>query len=532
MPDGAEISTSGTSSAVRPVTGKIERGHERGSDTHVLALPGAADARVRHARRLRLALITARVLADGVLLVGAFVGAYLLRYVLEFGRDVVAPESYLPLSAFSVYIVAYTAITLITFQMRGLYALPRGASWFDQLRLIVSATLVGVAALTLGALFFNPVLPSRMLFIFLWLVTLAIFGVERFAYRALRMWLWRHGVNIRKALVVGAGAAGQRIMKDIVERPELGYKLTGYVADAADTHESAQWRVPVKSRNGPLHRLGTLKDVRYIIEQQDLHEVIVALPATHHTQILSIIDSCREYGVDFKLVPDLFEMRFNEVRMDALNGVPLIGVKDVALRGFNLLVKRALDTALALAALVIAGLPMLVIAAFIKITSPGPVFFKQRRVGKDGAEFVCYKFRTMHQDAEERKAELLELNEADGPLFKIRNDPRRTSIGKALRNTSLDELPQVLNILRGEMSWVGPRPPTPEEVATYSSWHLKRLDVTPGLTGLWQVSGRSDLSFDDMVKLDLYYAENWSLAVDIQIIMKTIPAVLKREGAY
>ncbi len=498
----------------------------------LISLPSAPDIHARRARRLRMAMLVGRGVADGLILVFAFVVAYWLRYGLAFGRDVVAPESFLPLSAFYVYIVAYAAMTLVAFQTRGLYALPRGASWLDHTRLITGASLIGVSALTLGALLFNPILPSRLVFIYLWGCTVVIFGVERFLYRTVRVWLWRRGINIRRALVVGAGVAGQRIMKDIVERPELGYKLAGYVSDSGDTPGSPNWTVPVKQRNGKLRNLGGLKDVQRILGYENLQEVIVALPATHHAQILNIIDNCREYGLDFKLVPDLFEMRFNEVRIDALNGVPLIGVKDVALQGFNLYVKRVLDCTLALGALIVAALPMLLIAALIKITSPGPVFIRQERVGKGGRPFMFYKFRSMYRDAEARLEELRHLNEADGPIFKMRDDPRRTPIGKLLRRTSLDELPQMFNILRGDMSWVGPRPPIPEEVARYSDWHRKRLDVTPGLTGLWQVSGRSDLSFDEMVKLDLYYAENWSLALDLMIILRTIPAVLRWEGAY
>jgi exopolysaccharide biosynthesis polyprenyl glycosylphosphotransferase len=225
-------------------------------------------------------------------------------------------------------------------------------------------------------------------------------------------------------------------------------------------------------------------------------------------------------------------MRFNEVRVDALNGVPLIGLKEVALKGFNLLVKRVLDFLLGWCVVIVAVIPMLTIAIIIKLSSPGAVMFKQKRVGKGGQVFICYKFRSMYKDAEARLEELREYNEVDGPIFKMRNDPRLTPFGKFLRRTSLDELPQVFNILKGDMSFVGPRPPTPDEVTQYNEWHLKRLDVTPGLTGLWQVSGRSDLSFDDMVKLDIYYAENWSLAIDTMIILRTVPAVLKREGAY
>lgn len=495
-----------------------------------MTLVGTGEERMRRARRTRYALIALRLLADGLLLGAAFVLAYWLRYGAELGSDV-APESFRPLSAFTWYIVAFVGITLLTFQARGLYALPRGASWLDHMRLITIGSVIGVAVLTLGALLLNPVLPSRMLFIFLGACTLVVFILERMAYRALRMWLWQRGINIRRTVVVGAGLAGQRIMKDIVERPELGYQLAGYVSDPTDPLRR-DWRVPIKPRNGELRKLGSINDVRRILESQDLHEMIVTLPAMHHTQILEIIDSCREFGVDFKLVPDLFEMRFNEVRIDELNGVPLIGVKDVALRGFNLFVKRMMDTTLALVMLVVACVPMLLIALFVRLTSPGPVLFRQKRVGKGGTPFVCYKFRSMYEDAEERKAALMYQSEREGPVFKLRDDPRRTSFGKIIRRTSLDELPQLFNILKGEMSLVGPRPPTPDEVERYDDWHLKRLDVTPGLTGLWQVSGRSDLSFEDMVKLDLYYAENWSPAMDVRIILKTIPTWVRGEGAY
>lgn len=532
----SEPSNSGNNQSTVGSTGDSARNmtaSSRAGRASLVALPLIAEEKARRARRLRVVLLSGRIAADGFLLVAAFIFAYWLRYSLTLGRDLAAPESFLPLSAFYPYIAAYVMVTLLTFHTRGLYALPRGASWFEHARIITSGALIGVSALTLGALVFTPVLPSRLVFIYLWICTILLFSLERFLYRSARVWLWRRGVNIRKALVVGAGLAGQRIMKDIVERPELGYKLAGYLSDGADTPRSPSWRVPVRARNGSeLQRLGSLKEVSHIIGSQELHEVIVALPATHHAQILDIIDSCREYGLDFKLVPDLFEMRFNEVRIDALNGVPLIGVKDTALQGFNLFVKRALDIVFAVLAFAVATVPMAIIAIIIKLSSRGPVLIRQVRVGKGGKEFTCYKFRSMYEDADERLEEVRHLNEAQGPMFKIRDDPRRTPVGRFLRTTSLDELPQLYNILKGEMSWVGPRPPRPQEAAEYSEWQRKRLEVTPGLTGLWQISGRSDLPFDEMVKLDLYYAENWSLAVDLMIILRTIPAVLKREGAY
>jgi exopolysaccharide biosynthesis polyprenyl glycosylphosphotransferase len=236
--------------------------------------------------------------------------------------------------------------------------------------------------------------------------------------------------------------------------------------------------------------------------------------------------------VQFKLVPDLFEMSLDQVQVNEVNGVPLLGVKSSAISGWDFVLKRAVDIGLAATALLV-GAPLFgLIALLIRLDSPGPVIFRQVRVGRNGRHFICYKFRSMYQDAEQRLAELRERSDADGPLFKMRSDPRRTRVGTLLRRTSLDELPQVFNILKGDMSWVGPRPAVPSEVELYEAWHRQRLAVTPGLTGLWQVSGRSDLTFDEMVLLDLYYAEHWSLWLDLKIMLRTVPAVVLARGAY
>ena len=194
--------------------------------------------------------------------------------------------------------------------------------------------------------------------------------------------------------------------------------------------------------------------------------------------------------------------------------------------------KRLFDILSSGLALIVLSPLFVIVGLIIKLTSPGPVFYRAKRVGRYGKPFTLYKFRTMVVDAEERKAELTQYNEADGPIFKMRNDPRLTRLGGFLRRTSLDELPQLWNVLRDEMSLVGPRPQLPAEVAQYEDWHYRRLEVKPGLTGLWQVLGRSDISFDEMVRLDIYYAENWSPGMDLRILLETIPAVLSGKGAY
>jgi exopolysaccharide biosynthesis polyprenyl glycosylphosphotransferase len=222
----------------------------------------------------------------------------------------------------------------------------------------------------------------------------------------------------------------------------------------------------------------------------------------------------------------------NQMKVEELNGIPLLSTRDISIQGWNAVIKRSFD--LLLGGLMAAiALPLgLLIALAIRLDTPGPIFYAQVRIGRNGKEFRCFKFRSMVSNADDLRNKMAELNESSGPLFKIRNDPRLTRVGRLIRRYSLDELPQVINILRGEMSLIGPRPNLPSEVQCYEEWMKKRLSVSPGLTGLWQVSGRSDLTFDEMVMLDIYYVENWSVGLDLTILARSIPAVLQGRGAY
>jgi exopolysaccharide biosynthesis polyprenyl glycosylphosphotransferase len=252
----------------------------------------------------------------------------------------------------------------------------------------------------------------------------------------------------------------------------------------------------------------------------------------YHRKIMSIVRECERRQVSARIVPDLFQMSLSQVDVDDLGGVPLVGVREVGFERGALLIKRGIDVVGAVVGLVL-GAPLLaLIGVAIRLDSPGPIVFRQTRVGTAGKTFEMYKFRSMREGAEAELEQLRELNEADGPIFKIRDDPRLTRVGRFLRRTSLDELPQFWNVLRGEMSLVGPRPPLPAEVTRYMEWHKKRLEVRPGMTALWQVSGRSTLSFDEGVLLDIYYIENWSLWLDFKILLRTIPQVLFGGGAY
>lgn len=459
----------------------------------------------------------------------AFVLAYWARYDLQIGGDVAA-ENYVPINSYYILQVALTVILLLVFQFKGLYRLPRGSTWLDEVSVVTSSTTIGIAILIVLVFGFRPVSYSRLLFGFSWVTVVILLGCERAFIGQIKRVLWARGVGVERVLVVGAGRIGQRIMQNILDQPALGYRLVGFLEDEPD---SVEWTIPlIRGRADKLNGLGNFADICPVVRDYEIDEVIIALPSSAHSTILSVIDQCRRWEVDFKLVPDLYEMSFTKALINEVNGVPLIGVRDSSIRGLNLYVKRTMDVILTTIALVLLSPLILLTAILIKLDSPGPVFFRQTRVGKNGTLFTAYKFRSMKEKAEEELEKLACMNEASGPLFKIRCDPRVTRVGRVLRRTSLDEVPQLFNIVLGHMSWVGPRPGLPAEVAQYDDWHLERLELIPGLTGFWQVSGRSDIAFDEMVKLDLYYAENWSLALDIIILLKTIPAVIGGKGAY
>lgn len=330
----------------------------------------------------------------------------------------------------------------------------------------------------------------------------------------------RRGLGLDRVVIVGAGGLGKIIMRAVVAQPESGLNVIGFVDD---------------ERNDDIGRfraLGRVDSLSRVLREETVDQVIVALPAASHRKIADIMVLCARKRVRCRIVPDFYELTLSQVDIDQIGGIPLIGVREVSIRGWNLLIKRVVDVAVSALVLVVLSPLIAAIALAIKIDSSGPVLFKQVRLGRERKRFVIYKFRSMRINAEAELADLSALNEAAGPIFKIRNDPRLTTVGRVLRRLSLDELPQFVNVLKGDMSLVGPRPPLPQEVEQYEDWHMQRLEVSPGVTGLWQVSGRSELTFDEMVLLDIWYVENWSLARDFNILLRTIPAVLFANGAY
>lgn len=469
-------------------------------------------------QRLRVPL---QGLADALLINLSFFIAYLLRYDLQWPKMVV-PENWVPYAVFKPVALVLTLMLLIMFVLEGVYRQKQGRSWLDEVNAVFSGTATGIVimmAVTYTIQFYY----SRFIFLMVGAVIVVILSLERLLLRVAQAELRKRGRGIRQVIIVGAGEVGRSVMRSIVARPELGYRVIGFVDDNPDKG---------RSNIGRFKALGGLENLPRIVSQEAVDQVIITLPWMYHRKILGIVHQCERHDVRASIVPDLFQLSLSHVDMEDLGGVPLLSLRESHVSGWLWWVKRALDFSVALTGLVILSPILLLISVALKIDSPGPVIFSQTRIGKDGRPFTCYKFRTMHVGADREKAKLADLNEAEGPLFKIKDDPRQTAVGRVLRRISLDELPQLYNILKGEMSLVGPRPPVPEEVSQYMEWHKKRLETWPGLTGLWQVSGRSNLTFDEMCLLDIYYIENWSPSLDVKIFLQTIPSVLLGDGAY
>ena len=448
--------------------------------------------------------------------------SYWVRYELQWLRDV---SYYHPITAYIPFSVLFTILMLVTFQLDGVYRHWRGQRWLDHVSHIINAAAKSVVilfAITFFIGIFGPLEYSRALFLQTGVIVILLLSLARTAQLGVESQLRARGIGVSSVIIVGAGEAGRTVMRTVVAHPELGFQIVGFVDDNPEKQTDI----------GRFKALGPVDNLPRLIEAEKVDEVIITLPWMSHRKTMRIVYECERRQVRARIVPDLFQMSLSQVDVDNLGGIPLIGVREVGFGRSALVIKRAVDIVGSVVLMLISA-PLTGLAALaIKLDSPGPILFSQDRVGLGGKLFKMYKFRSMRRGAEEEQETLRELDEIDGVTFKIRADPRTTRVGRFLRRTSLDELPQLWNVLRGEMSLVGPRPNIPQEVSSYLEWHKQRLQVPPGMTGLWQVSGRSLLSFDETVLLDLYYIENWSLWLDCKILLRTIPTVLTGEGAF
>jgi exopolysaccharide biosynthesis polyprenyl glycosylphosphotransferase len=323
----------------------------------------------------------------------------------------------------------------------------------------------------------------------------------------------------RRAVLVGTGRHISDVAHALSDAPHSPIEVVGFLAPNA------------LAGNG-LKALGTLADLDRVLGSERIDEVIIADPAFPQVDAVELVDQCHQRGVRVRLAPSTMEILIHRAEFVPGQSVPLFELGPPVFEGVDFALKRAFDLIGATLLLALLSPLLIALALAVRISSHGPILYRSTRRGIGQRPFPCLKFRTMHTDAEERQADLEELNEATGALFKIREDPRLTRVGSFLRRFSLDELPQLINVLRGEMSLVGPRPLPQRDYEMLEDWHRKRYLVLPGITGLWQVSGRSELDFDDLVHLDFIYLEHWSLALDLTILLKTIPAVILRRGAY
>jgi exopolysaccharide biosynthesis polyprenyl glycosylphosphotransferase len=322
----------------------------------------------------------------------------------------------------------------------------------------------------------------------------------------------------RRTLIIGAGPVGRLVADRIGNHPEYGLELVGFVDD--EPLEGAE----------PL--LGPVDELPALVDELGVDWVIVAFSRVPYERMHELVRSVRRPDVHLSIVPRYFELFASNATIEDVQGMPIVSLPPMRLSRAVYAVKRSLDVCASALGLLVLSPLLALVALAIRLDSPGPVLFRQLRRGRGGSAFSIVKFRTMSTDAEARRSELAALNEVDGPLFKVREDPRVTRVGSFLRRTSLDELPQLWNVLRGDMSLVGPRPFVIHEADQITGWAGRRLDITPGLTGPWQVMGRNDLTFDEMATLDYVYVTNWSLWWDVKLLLKTVPAVLARKGAY
>jgi exopolysaccharide biosynthesis polyprenyl glycosylphosphotransferase len=441
---------------------------------------------------------------------GVALGLYAALAVREFWVGHIPPLWGLLWEAETSWLPFIMLVTALVFWRSGLYGERERRGGFG--RILSSVVLAGIFvtafAVGVGHEFSTYLLvPTAVV------LTACCIGLFRGSYEAATAELMRQAGVRRRALIVGDRDETERLRRALSSVAHgIDYEIVGAV--------------------GPDPQDGDLHDLPGLLAARSVDEIVLTHSALTDRQLLEIVDLAQREGVKVRIAPKTSELLMHRAEYVPKEGVPLFELRPPVFAGTDWVVKRAFDLSLSVVFLVV-GLPIwLVIALVIKQTSRGSVLYADRRVGVNEREFSMLKFRTMYSDAAEQQARLEELNEADGPLFKLRDDPRVTPFGRLLRRFSLDEIPQLLNVLRGEMSLVGPRPLPLRDYRRLEPWHRKRYLVLPGMTGLWQISGRSNLGFDDLVRLDFYYLENWSVWLDVSILLKTIPAVLGRRGAY
>jgi exopolysaccharide biosynthesis polyprenyl glycosylphosphotransferase len=466
---------------------------------------------VRSLSGWRALYVLALIVSDLIMLRLAFVLAYHLR-VLSGTRPDQPPD---PPSTYDDLALICALVIMLVFAVRRLYIPRRGFGRVDLLYQVAAAVGIGwLAALSVTFFVYRALEPPRLMLVYWALLSIVLVWLSRLVLDALLRDAHRRGRDLERILIVGDGEQAQLVEAKINAAPELGYRIVGFIGNGSSS-----------ARVQPV--VGDLKDVPRVVREQGVGEVIIAWAGISHPDLVDLIAGCTQQRVDIKIFPDIFELMAREVETSELTGLPLMRVRDVTLRGWMRFLKRALDVAVSWSLLVLLSWWFLLMALLVKLTSPrGPVLYVQERVGIDGRPFYMLKFRSMRPDAEAES----------GPVWAVPNDPRRTRLGEIIRRFSLDEFPQLINVLLGEMSLVGPRPERPEFVAQFAKLvprYRERHMEKAGMTGWAQVNGlRGQTSIVERTEYDLFYVETWSLAFDVKILLKTMAAVIRDRNAY
>jgi len=417
------------------------------------------------------------------------------------------------------YIFLYGVMVVVLARSYGLYGSILNRSGLNEQRLTIQSALVA-GLLLCGALYLGQAeAVSRLVVLLLLAFSTVLLCVRRAVWRRMVYSRYREGLETRNVLIVGAGRVGHALRNHLESLRHLGFRFKGFVALSEREAET-----------GDADIIGDVRNCLALARSLFVDEIFFSVPAEKKL-VIALVEEARAVGIDVRVVPDLYDGLAWNAPVEYIGQFPTIPLHRRDLPIGSYLLKRAIDIIGALVALLLGWWIMLILTIAIKLDSEGPVFYKAQRIGRKGRPFTCYKFRTMCVQADRMKDSLKHKNERDGVLFKITNDPRVTRVGRFLRKYSLDELPQLYNVLRGDMSLVGPRPPIAAEVEQYDISHLRRLDVLPGMTGLWQVEARQDPSFDSYISLDTAYVENWSLWLDMKILVRTVGVVFSGTGS-
>ncbi len=401
-------------------------------------------------------------------------------------------------------------VYLVLFALARLYVDHRETRFIDEVFRVALAVSTGTLAIIVILFFSHASDTSRFLVISTWIIGIVVLSLARYIVRLIERWRLRRGLGVHNVVLIGDNATSRILRKNYREKPEQGVRVVE-VMSSPDIDK-------------------IIKDLHELLKTERVGEIIQTDHSLPQEDVEKLLDFADQNKLRFKYTPNLFETQATNIGISTVAGLPIVELKATSLEGWGRVGKRALDIVGSLLGLIILSPILLVIALIIKIDSAGSVFYQDLRVDRDH-RFYLYKFRSMVKNAEQLRKKMMAFNERTGPMFKMKNDPRVTDVGRFLRKTSLDELPQLINVLRGQMSLVGPRPHRPDEILKYKKHHKKLLAIKPGLTGLAAISGRSDLDFEEEVRLDTYYIEHWSLALDLKIILRTVPVVVSGKSA-